>query len=179
MARSSTRTAPDAQAPAPTQAATTHSNPPARSGETVTVVCKVPNGMCLRIFTMVDRNEASPSGGRAVKMAQQVLGEYTVHGPARRFGDIPDHAIIGGGGLTPGIPKDFFDKWMEQNADHPAVLNKMIFAAVSDDDARAEARARTGQKSGMHPLIPDTDPRFPKSRDRNLKGVSSHDDKDE
>lgn len=129
---------------------------------TVTVACKVPNGIVLRLHRLVDVIEATPDGGRKVKMAQQYGNEYTVHGPARPFGQAPRTTVVGGYALTKGVPADFWNEWLRQNAHSDLVRNNQIHAYHTLDAVKGEAQEKAKVRSGMEPIVPDKDPRIPK-----------------
>lgn len=144
------------------------------AAEFVTVACKIPNGLILRLFKMEDAQEPMFGGGfRKVKRAAQVGQTVTINGPALPKGA---RAIFAPGGyaLTPNVPKDFFEQWLKQNHDHEAVVRKLIFAQVAHDDVAAEAEEHSKVKSGLEPLDPTmtvkndgrrvpNDPRWPKT----------------
>jgi hypothetical protein len=73
----------------------------------------------------------------------------------------PNLVADGTAALTTGVPKDFAEEWFRQNADLPFVKNKLVYMAKDNDHAIGEAKERTGQRCGMHPLAED-DPRWPK-----------------
>jgi hypothetical protein len=128
--------------------------------ETVTVACKLPHGLILRVYEMVDTPEPVLGGGyRDVKMAKQ-----------RSVGDVREVRVIGyvapvdkdpkvrtfmGYAINDGVPKEFWEIWLQQNKDHDAVKNKLIFAM--SDVREAERRVKTefeGVRSGFEPLDP-------------------------
>lgn len=100
------------------------------SSTTVIVGCKLPNGLHLD----VKNNE-----GETVR--------HTVAGAnASR--------IVGGYGMTAGIPAEFMAKWFEQNARHPAVINKTIFIHSQASSARAIAKEHAEVETGLQALDP-------------------------
>lgn len=62
--------------------------------------------------------------------------------------------IIGGYGLTTGVPKDAFVAWLESHKEFPYVRNQYLF--VHNDMAGARAHARDNEKlrTGMEPIDP-------------------------
>lgn len=137
-------------------------NKVSRSGGKVTVACKLPHGLQLRCFRMVETAEPVMGGGsRLVPVAQQVGEPITINGNAVAFGAIPNFRIVAGYALTEGIDKDFFDKWREQNAELPAVKNRLIFAYEKSDVTADAAKECVAQRSGLEPLLQDKDPRAP------------------
>jgi hypothetical protein len=134
---------------------------PARSSasDTVTVACKLPNGLILRVFKMVERPESGPMHSRTVKVAEVVGEPITVHGPAYAFGNMPPYMIVAGYALTPNVPKEFFETWFEQNKDSTFVQNKLVFAFESHDHVVGQAKEYEKNKSGMEPVDPEDLPR--------------------
>ena len=139
--------------------------------DVVTVACKVPNGLLLRIFNMAPAREQTPTGYRDIERAEQVGDTIKINGPAVKFGQIPEHTIIGGYALTPNVNKDFFEKWLHQNSDHPSVRAGLIFANAKPAMVTGQAKEQKALLSGLEPLNPDrimrngksvpVDPRFP------------------
>lgn len=146
---------------------------PVNVGETVTVACKQPNGIILRLFQMVDMAEPVMGGGtRMVKQAQPIGKSYVIRGPAIPFGKIPEFQIVGGYALTEGIPGDFWDTWCEQNKDSDLLLKRMMFAHERTTTVVGLAKDQKGLTSGLEPLNPDKDPRNPKSKNSNISEIT-------
>lgn len=144
--------------------------------ETVSVACKLPNGLILRVFDYVDIDVPVLGGGgkkskerRAVQKGEPV----TVYGPATPFGQQPKTLVVGGYAITSGINAEFFQKWLEQNADLEAVKAGLIFAHTSADSARDQAKDGKDIKSGLEPLMPDKDERNPRSINPNLSELKT------
>lgn len=138
---------------------------------TVTVACKLPNGLLLRVFQMVDSNEPVMGGGwRDVKRAEPFGEQVHIKGyalPANMQG-IGLH--VGGYALTPNVDADFWELWLNQNRDADYVRNGLIFAHEKKADAIAESKEKAQVWDGMGPLIPTKagsttrDRRSPKSK---------------
>lgn len=139
------------------------------AGETVTVACKIPNGLHLRVFKMVDAQEPVSGGTRTVKRAQQDGDTVFVRGPAVPFGQALQNAIAGYA-LTSGIQAEFWAKWLEQNKDHDAVRNGLIFASTKGDEVRGWAKEGERVRSGLEPLQQKDDPRSPRKQ-AHLSGI--------
>lgn len=124
------------------------------SSATVTVACKLPHGVELRIFDMIDAVEPTRDGGKPIKVAQPRPQTFIVRGASYpEGGAMPP--IAGGFALTSGIPKEFWDKWLEDNAKSDMVRNGMIFAHSSSRNVEAEAREKEKQSSGAERLDPN------------------------
>lgn len=100
------------------------------TGATVTVACKMPNGMNLGKIHGPDKPDVILRGS--------------------------NHRLaVGGYGLTHGIDADAFDKWREQHKFLPALKNNLIFAHSKPLSARAMAAEMADVKSGLEPLNGD------------------------
>lgn len=134
---------------------------PARTGETVTVACKLPSGLVMRMFRRSPRREPVPNGSNAYKEYEQYEPDPTVPsvriaGPGGvQFGQPRVGVVVGHDGyaLTPGVPKDLWEAWRAQNADLDLVTNNLIFARANDVEALA--REHAGTRTGLEPVDPD------------------------
>lgn len=132
--------------------------------DTVTVACKMPNGLKLRVHNMVDIDVQVMGGGVKIgKQAQWTGEEYVVRGPAIEFGMQHPFPVHGGYALTPGIPAEFWARWLEENKNAPYVKNQMIMAADRSDDIVAKALENHSRRSGLEPLRTDGDLRMPRN----------------
>lgn len=129
---------------------------------TVTVACKLPHGLVLRLFDMVDYDEAQSGGGfKTVKRAFPRDKTVTLNGylTPHRFAEIQPAAPNSSYALTHGVDKDFFDEWMRQNASLAAVQNKLIFANEKQDSVNGMVRDNKARRCGMEPIDRDKLPR--------------------
>lgn len=96
----------------------------------VTVGCKLPNGM------FIDMKDKS--------------------GDARRvkLNGANDSRIVGGYGLTEGVPADLITEWLKKNAKHPAVMNKHIFVHSETASAVAIAKEHREIQTGIEAIDP-------------------------
>lgn len=108
---------------------TTEVVPVSTSTSTVTVGCKLPNGLVLEF------------GGKSVE----------VNGANSSI-------IIGGYGLTEGVDAAFFEAWMEAHEAMPFVRNQLIFAQAKTADAQAEATEKASEKTGFEGMGANTMP---------------------
>jgi hypothetical protein len=165
--------------------------PRATTGETVTVACRMPNGVVLHVDEFVDVRITSPGGTETVKMARPVRGESIVlNGYAVSVADIQagrasGQVIAGGFGLTSGVPKDFWDAWLVQNQNTDLVLRGIVFASKNNGAAQATAIERSGEvKSGLEPMDPDNLPpglsrrRMPGGEVTGIQSMTRGDDAD-
>lgn len=104
---------------------------PRASGGTYIVGCKLPHGLKLELF----------------KEDGTVAEAYTINGNnASR--------IVGGYGLTGGIPRDFMDEWLKRNEKHAAVRNQSIFIHTDTKSAEAAAKERREVRTGIEAIDP-------------------------
>lgn len=125
---------------------------------TVTIACKLPSGLLLRVFKMEESQEPVMGGGfRSVKVARQVGETVRINGCAHPQDKAPLQPIVQGTGyaLTPGVDKEFWDTWLAQNKDLMAVRNGLIFAHEKEASTVAEAREKKSVRSGLERLDPD------------------------
>lgn len=140
-----------------------------KSSSTVTVACKLPHGLVLRLFRMEDYEVPVPGGGtRTEKRAVQKGESIKVNGVAVPYGKAPTTIISDGYALTTNVPSDFFEEWLRQNAEADYVKNKMIFAKPREEDVKAFAKENAGRRSGLEPIDPEKPP---------VRGVAKADDK--
>ena len=121
-------------------------NPPKIERATCVVGCKLPHGLIMRLFTKPVKEGEKP----------KEIARHTVKG-------MNDARIVGGYGLTEGVPTEFMMKWLEDNAKHPAVVNRSIF--IQSDMKNAEAAAKDGREihtglEAINPLHSGTQKRF-------------------
>lgn len=125
------------------------------SGETVTVACKLPHGLELRVFDMIEVYEPVMGGGsRMVQKAQAMPVVVKINGFAYELDKGPRLQTFGQFALTFGVDKGFFDSWLEQNADSDLVKNGLIFSASAPDTAKEMAVDRRLERSGLEAVDP-------------------------
>jgi hypothetical protein len=124
--------------------------------ETVTVACKLPHGLVLRVFDMKPVEEPLPGGGtKKVAKAFARLQTVTLNGYLEKY--TPGLAPAAKGSsyaLTHGVDKEFFDVWMKQNHDLDAVRNGLIFSDEKPDMLLDQAREFADTRSGLEPVDP-------------------------
>lgn len=150
----------------------------------VTVACKLPHGLIMRIYEMEDASEQVMGGGaRTFKRARQVGDEVKLNGYAVPFGQAPEHPVVAGFALTHNVDAGFFKAWMAANKDHAAVKNGLIFGYAQLDSVTSQAKERGALRSGLEPLNPNkvtqggvpvyTDPRMPRSTNANISTLET------
>jgi hypothetical protein len=142
---------------------------PQSAGAKVTVACKLGVAFYdIQLCEIVDKFEQNMQGGRMVKEANRVGNVVRLRGTAYPRGTPPKGfyappEIMNGAALTRGVDKEWFDAWIKQHARDPIVMNKMIFAAETDDALRGESAELSKFLSGLEPVNPGKDARIPKS----------------
>ncbi|EPE4838845.1 hypothetical protein ACSIZT_004277 [Yersinia enterocolitica] len=94
--------------------------------EVLTVGCKLPNGLVLE----QDGYQVELNGSNS-------------------------SLVFGGYGLTEGVNKDAFDKWLSVHKDQPYVKNDLVFAQAKTNSAQAKASENAKVKSGLEGLPQD------------------------
>lgn len=122
------------------------------SGDTMSVACKVPMGMILRVHKKVMMPHKTTEGLiRDVPEYHQFGKEYMVYGPSHPQNAGPHCTIIGDYAITHGIPTEVWNLWQQQHRGDMMVINRMIFAYSSNKIAGA-AKEHAELKSGLERL---------------------------
>ncbi|WP_046901578.1 hypothetical protein [Gluconobacter oxydans] len=96
-----------------------------RTGNTVTVACKLPNGLVLK----VGESKVILAGSNSSR-------------------------VIGGYGLT-AIPADLWAEWQKAHADTPFIKKNIVFMQTTAAKAEAQAGEQSEVKTGFEGLDPD------------------------
>ena len=143
------------QKAAPVIGAATPITAPASSGGTVSIACKLPSGIILRVFQMESRTEPVMGGGvTTVKQAVQVGEPVVIKGAAYPTNTAPTQQIVGGYALTHGVSQDTWDAWLSQNRDSDIVKKNLIFASPTPDRSADQASEQREVRSGLEPIDP-------------------------
>ena len=94
--------------------------------ETIVVGCKLPNGLVVE------------------------QGGYTV-----TLNGANSSNVIGGYGLTEGVDKDAFEKWLEVHKNQLYVKNELVFAQAKANSAQSKANENASVKTGLEGLPQD------------------------
>lgn len=153
---------------------------------TVTVGCKLPNGLILRLFNMVETQELVLGGGmRQIKEARNIGEKVFINGNMApegkalvdRFGE--QIMSYSGFATTPNVDAEFWDAWYEQNKHSDIVRNGLVFAHTKSIDIKAEAREKEGVRSGLERLEGAEDKRVGNRRQKLPGGGISSISKDD
>lgn len=174
------------QAPSPRPAIPT--SKPETTGDTVTVACKLPHGIVLRVFGFDEIDEPMRDGSwKKIKRPRPLEGlTFTVRGTwagsagqaFHRNNSSVAELLPGGYALTQGCPKHIWEQWYAQNQRSMIVRNKIVFAHASHSTIQHEARTFREVRTGMEPLDPSKPgERMPGGVDRRLRiGQITHDE---
>lgn len=110
--------------------------------DTVTVACKLPNGLILHTH---------PDGGAKVEL--KLKGNR--HRTDAAGVPIITHEVASGYGLTKNVPRELWERMQAESADTPPFKAGLVFALNDDASTKAMAQEVTGDfKSGLEPLDP-------------------------
>lgn len=133
---------------------------------TVTVACKLPNGLFLDLMGEEEIEMMPSNSGPVKQVRRQLLKRQFVRGVAaeRRLDRGDDNGkpiehggldiVQGGYGLTFDVDASFWDAWLAQNQNYPPVKNGLIFATTKDK-AASRAREQEEIRSGLEPIDPE------------------------
>lgn len=130
-------------------------NPVARN--TVTVACKIPSGLVLRLF----RSETYREQGRAGEMVEhqrsvEIEGtRVTLKGANSVLGLDPKLPSEYAYGLTHGVPEDIWDQWLVANADSDVVRQRLVYAHAKPQYVADKATEQAAIRTGFEPINPD------------------------
>lgn len=144
---------------------------------TVTVACRMPNGLRLRIWDFHEVEDQVIGGGVRMRRKAHIstkpgrANEVVVKGSSVPIGAM-DNRIIGGYGITSGVDADFWNEWLKQNAESDLVKNHIVFASEKPEILERKATEHKNTLSGLEPLNTETtfknnietqvDPRWPR-----------------
>ena len=121
----------------------------------VSIACKLPSGLVLRVFNMIERDTPVMGGGsRTEKIAEQRAETATIHGWSHAQNAAPNCTIIGGYAITDGVDKDLWDLWFSQNKNSDMVKNGLIFANEKPSFVTDKAKEGSIITSGLERLDP-------------------------
>jgi hypothetical protein len=144
-----------------------HENPsrqPSSAGAKVVVACKLPHGLRIRPFKMMNERELVLGGGSREQPVARAIGPAVlIQGTAVPYGTIPKCRMAAGYAITEGVDKDLWDSWFANNKDTAMVENGLIGAHDTAERAIDFAKEHAKTRSGMEPFLKKGDPRAPKS----------------
>lgn len=121
---------------------------------TVTVGCKLPNGLELRVMEAFELSESVPGGiYKTVERHRQTGETVFIKGTAVQYG-MPVMTQFGYA-LTTGVDSDFWEAWLKQNGLSPLVKNNQVYALPREDSAKAKAKELEATRTGLEPIDPN------------------------
>lgn len=125
------------------------------SNSTCTVACRLPNGLQVMLYDMIDHMEAAPGGMQRIKRAQaRKMTPIILNGFSTAQNRAPKHEIRDGFGLTFGVPAAPMKEWLEMHKDQDYVKNGLIFIQDGRREIEAQIRDHVDQKSGLERIDP-------------------------
>lgn len=139
---------------------------PVTGTDTVTVICKIPQGIVIQMYEFRERESVIQGGTQKEKKAYPLEGKsFKINGPAHGQMEGPRCRIASGFALTEDVPADIWEGWYEQSGKHLAACqNGLLLAFSNTGKALGAAKEHKGEKSGLERLnpaaLPVVDPRF-------------------
>jgi hypothetical protein len=130
---------------------------PVTGTATVTVACKLPHGFVLQLQKRVEATQPAMGGGltqTTVWVPDPDVDPITIYGNAHPQNMAPIAPMANGFALTHGVPKDFWDAWVDQHKRLPAVKNGLIFAHENVSKSRDEAKEKANERTGLERIDP-------------------------
>jgi hypothetical protein len=125
------------------------------TARTVTVGCKLPNGLVLSLQREGVEHEPLFGGGtREVKVFRNYGKQVALNGFALKANSAPKHLVMGGYGLTPNVDAEFMKEWLEQFKETKFVQDQIIIVHAAKSDMAANARDGEKIMSGLEPIDP-------------------------
>lgn len=137
-------------------------------GPTVTVASKLPMGLILQLHNKGTRMVPVLGGGlheETFWTKRNGAKTFVVQGCSFPHNKGPASQIAGGYAITHGIPKAFWDEWLDQQRESDIVKNGMIFAHSETASTISQANEMENEKSGMERLDPNKLPKGLKTAD--------------
>lgn len=139
------------------------------AGVTVSVASKLPMDFILHLHKKVTKQEHFPGvGTRSFDIYEKdnSVKPVVISGCSFPQNQGPHQQLSGGYAITHGVSKDFWDAWFEQNKEHEAIVNGMLFAHTEVASTIAETIEKKDVMSGMERLNPEKLPAGLKTADR-------------
>ncbi len=149
--------------------------PVAVDNGTVTVACKLPNGLVLRTFDMITKWD--DGGKKNYEEARQRPETFTIAGAGNPIKPRKDGVqIVGGYAITHNVPAAIWNEWAKDNKESDFIKNRLVFAMANPRAAEDKAKNNAKMaRTGLEPLNPDkiikdgrripADPRIPHAID--------------
>lgn len=137
---------------------------PVTGTDSVTVLCKIPQGFMMQLHEKRTFTEVGLGHSKEVSQFFPTGHEFRLNGSAHAQNEGPHCRTVGAYAVTEGVPKEFWEKWLEQNKTLEAVKNGMIVGFDETDYAVDFAKENRALKTGLERLnphdLPKLDQRF-------------------
>lgn len=122
---------------------------------TMSVACKIPNGLMLRVFAPDKVMVPVMAGGvKEVTRWRPTTWSQKLNGPAKRMGQEVGYQIMHGFGLTHGVDADQFALWLDQNKDTEMVRLGLVFGQAKPDAVIQQTNDHRNELTGLEPIDP-------------------------
>lgn len=112
--------------------------------KTVTVACKIPNGLVIEHGKTV-MEDGKPKIGSDNRVIVEGSKKVLINGAN-------SDGAVAGCGMTHNVDADWFNNWIETHAEFEPVKAGAIFALANPNDAAAKAKEVKGEKAGFEPI---------------------------
>ena len=133
--------------------------------ETVTVCCKMPNGLMAEVADVTFEDIAGSKVATKQNIQKMHFRGVAEQRRLERDGTVIGETahIIGGYGMTQ-VSAEFWERWWAENADpsrggkathcYAPIAAGLIWAKPKPSDAKAKAKEMAGVRSGLEPIKP-------------------------
>ena len=141
----------------------------ATGGATVVVASKMPFDFTLQLHEWFEEHEPVLGGGtRKVRRARKAYDRptFVVNGNSHSQNKGPSCQIVGGDfgyAITHGIPKAFWEEWLDQNKEATYIKNGIIFAHAEAASTISEATEKQKVVSNHERMDPENLAKWSKS----------------
>lgn len=121
---------------------------------TVTIGCKLPNGLVLESgYTVEHGNVVRTAGYKRLKLNGANQNRFQIVNNVREMSN-PKAPLHFEPGITENVDEAFFDKWVIDHRDSNIVRNKLVWKVKNRTEAKARAIGETQNDFGMEPRDP-------------------------
>ncbi len=153
----------------------------------VTVACKIGvPWLDLQLCEEREISENTQTGPRQIKQWVKTGKIVRLRGTSYPRGQTPDGfpdrpEMLNGYALTRNVPREFWERWLAQNARAPYVESRMIFAHEAVADIKAQSSDHVKDLSGIEPIAREkidgtdtiVDSRMARSTNQHVAGVQA------
>lgn len=140
-------------------------------GNKITVACKLPRGLWLRVYGFVETQESVMGGGtRLAKKAVQKGDRIHINGYLKPNAKVQQPSQEASYAVTQGVDEDFMKLWESQREEGDPLVKDKIIIWAHPDKIEGLIRENSKRRSGFEALDPEKLPSV-------AKGVSSFDGK--